>query len=89
MELIGAQRISDDVIVATSRHTLDAPQGPLAGVHEAMSTSVLVRRRQPGGSRPPTTRSSVRCDPAQRAGAPPAPSRRPGWSPRRSRSAGC
>ncbi len=43
MELLGAQRISDDVIVATSRHTLDAPHGRLAGVHEAMSTSVLVR----------------------------------------------
>jgi uncharacterized protein (TIGR02246 family) len=43
MQLIRAQRVSDDVIVAVSRNTLDAPQGPLAGVHEAMSTSVLVR----------------------------------------------
>lgn len=46
MKLIGARRISDDVIVATSRNTLDAPQGPLAGVHEALSTSVLVRDGQ-------------------------------------------
>src|SRR6478735_1674971 len=43
MELLEAQRVSDDVIVATSRNTLEAPHGPLAGVHAAMSTSVLVR----------------------------------------------
>jgi uncharacterized protein (TIGR02246 family) len=43
MELLEAQRVGDDVIVATSRNTLDAPHGPLAGVHAAMSTSVLVR----------------------------------------------
>ena len=43
MELLEAQRLSDDVIVATSRNTLEAPHGPLAGVHAAMSTSVLVR----------------------------------------------
>ena len=43
MALLGARRTSDDVIVATSRNTLDAPHGPLAGVHEALSTSVLVR----------------------------------------------
>ena len=43
MELLEAHRVSDDVIVATSRNTLDAPLGPLAGVHAAMSTSVLVR----------------------------------------------
>jgi uncharacterized protein (TIGR02246 family) len=43
MELLEAHRVSDDVIVATSRNTLDAPHGPLAGVHAAMSTSVLVR----------------------------------------------
>ena len=46
MELIRARRISDDVIVATSRNTLDAPQGPLAGVHAALSTSVLLRSGQ-------------------------------------------
>jgi uncharacterized protein (TIGR02246 family) len=43
MELLEAHRVSDDVIVATSRNTLEAPHGPLAGVHAAMSTSVLVR----------------------------------------------
>jgi uncharacterized protein (TIGR02246 family) len=43
MELLEAQRVSDDVIIATSRNTLTAPHGPLAGVHAAMSTSVLVR----------------------------------------------
>ena len=43
MELLEAQRLSDDVIVATSRNTLEAPHGPLAGVNAAMSTSVLVR----------------------------------------------
>ena len=43
MELLEAQRIGDDVIVATSRNTLEAPHGPLAGVHAALSTSVLVR----------------------------------------------
>lgn len=42
--LVDAQRLSDDVIVATSRHTLESPSGPLAGVHDAMSTSVLHRR---------------------------------------------
>jgi uncharacterized protein (TIGR02246 family) len=43
MQLVEAQRVSEDVIIATSRNTLTAPRGPLAGVHEAMSTSVLVR----------------------------------------------
>jgi uncharacterized protein (TIGR02246 family) len=43
MKLLGAQRIGDDVIIAVSCNTLDAPQGPLAGVHQAMSTSVLLR----------------------------------------------
>ena len=43
MRLVRAQRVSDDVIVAISCHTLDAPRGPLAGVHSALSTSVLVR----------------------------------------------
>jgi uncharacterized protein (TIGR02246 family) len=43
MRLVDSQRVSDDVIVATSRNTLDAPHGPLAGVHDAIVTSVLVR----------------------------------------------
>ncbi|MBC9822583.1 SgcJ/EcaC family oxidoreductase [Terrabacter sp. MAHUQ-38] len=42
MEVLDARRVADDVIVMTSRNTLDAPHGPLAGVHAAMSTSVLV-----------------------------------------------
>jgi uncharacterized protein (TIGR02246 family) len=43
MRLFDSQQVSDDVIVATSRNTLDAPHGPLAGVHDAIVTSVLVR----------------------------------------------
>lgn len=43
MELVDAKRLDGDVIVATSRNTLQAPHGPLAGVHQAMSTSILVR----------------------------------------------
>jgi uncharacterized protein (TIGR02246 family) len=43
MELLDARRVADDVIVMTSRNTLEAPHGPLAGVHAAVSTSVLVR----------------------------------------------
>ena len=43
MELLEAQLLNDDVILATSRNTLEAPHGPLAGVNAAMSTSVLVR----------------------------------------------
>jgi uncharacterized protein (TIGR02246 family) len=43
IELVDAHRLSDDVIVSTSRNTLDVPHGPLAGVHQAMSTTVLVR----------------------------------------------
>jgi uncharacterized protein (TIGR02246 family) len=45
MELLDARHLADDVIVATSRNTLDAPSGPLAGTHIATSTSVLVRVR--------------------------------------------
>ena len=43
MEILDARFVADDVIVMTSRNTLDAPSGPLAGVHAAVSTSVLVR----------------------------------------------
>ncbi|HET7720786.1 MAG TPA: SgcJ/EcaC family oxidoreductase [Acidimicrobiales bacterium] len=43
LALVDAQRLGDDVIVVTSRNTLDSPAGPLAGVHDAMSTSVLRR----------------------------------------------
>jgi uncharacterized protein (TIGR02246 family) len=44
LALVDAQRLGDDVIVVTSRNTLDAPSGPLAGTHDAMSTSVLRRQ---------------------------------------------
>ena len=43
MALVDARHVANDVIVATSRNTLDAPSGPLAGIHAATSTSVLVR----------------------------------------------
>jgi uncharacterized protein (TIGR02246 family) len=43
MELVRAEEVSEAVIVAVSRNTLDCPTGPLAGRHDAMSTSVLVR----------------------------------------------
>lgn len=43
MELVRAAEVSDGVIIAVSRNTLDCPTGPLAGRHDAMSTSVLVR----------------------------------------------
>ena len=42
MELIDARRIAENVVVSTSTGTLDAPHGPLQGIHTAMSTSVLV-----------------------------------------------
>jgi uncharacterized protein (TIGR02246 family) len=38
-----ARSLSDDIILARGRATLDAPVGPLAGVHEAVNTIVLVR----------------------------------------------
>jgi uncharacterized protein (TIGR02246 family) len=43
MELLDSRFVADDVVVMTSRNTLDVPSGPLAGVHTATSTSVLVR----------------------------------------------
>ncbi len=41
-DLQGARVLGDDVVVANGRATLDAPAGPLAGVHHAVSTVVLV-----------------------------------------------
>ncbi len=38
-----ARRLADDVILAHSTQTLDAPSGPLAGTHRSTSTLVLVR----------------------------------------------
>ena len=43
MELVRADEISDGVVLAVSRHTLDVPDGPLAGRHQAFSTSVVAR----------------------------------------------
>src|SRR5690349_1916071 len=43
MELVSARAVADGVVLAVSHHTLRVPAGPLAGTHEAMSTSVLVR----------------------------------------------
>ena len=43
MELVSADEVADGVVVAVSRNTLDSPAGPLAGRHQAMSTSVIIR----------------------------------------------
>lgn len=44
MELVRAEALAADVVLALSANTLDSPTGPLAGVHQAMSTSVIVRQ---------------------------------------------
>ena len=44
MELVRAESLAPDVVLAISANTLDSPAGPLAGVHQAMSTSVIVRQ---------------------------------------------
>jgi uncharacterized protein (TIGR02246 family) len=41
MELVRATEISEGVVLAVSVNTLDCPTGPLAGVHQAMSTSII------------------------------------------------
>ena len=41
MELVHAAEISDGIVLAVSLNTLDCPTGPLAGVHRAMSTSII------------------------------------------------
>jgi uncharacterized protein (TIGR02246 family) len=43
MELIRADEVADGVVVSVSRNTLDCPTGPLAGRHQAWSTSVIAR----------------------------------------------
>ena len=48
MELVSARELADGVVLAVSRNTLRVPAGPLAGTHQAMSTSVVVR--DPDGS---------------------------------------
>jgi uncharacterized protein (TIGR02246 family) len=41
MELVRATEIAEGVVLAVSVNTLECPRGPLAGVHRAMSTSVI------------------------------------------------
>ena len=41
--LTQARRLTDDVILAHSSGTLDAPSGPMAGTHGATTTLVIVR----------------------------------------------
>lgn len=43
MELVRASEISEGVVLAVSVNTLNCPAGPLAGRHQAMSTSVIAR----------------------------------------------
>ena len=43
MQLVSARELTDGVVLSVSHHTLQVPAGPLAGTHEARSTSVLVR----------------------------------------------
>jgi len=41
MNLTRATEISEGIVLAVSVNTLDCPSGPLAGVHRAMSTSII------------------------------------------------
>lgn len=41
-EVEAARALGDGVVLANGRATLDAPGGPLAGIHNAVSTVVLV-----------------------------------------------
>lgn len=41
-ELMQARRLTDTVIVAHVKNTLNAPTGPLAGEHSAVATLVIV-----------------------------------------------
>lgn len=41
LELARATRLADGLVLAVSVNTLDCPSGPLAGVHTAVSTSVI------------------------------------------------
>jgi len=50
MELVSARELADGVVLAVSRNTLRVPTGPLAGTHQAMSTSVVVRDPDGGWS---------------------------------------
>lgn len=71
-ELTQARALADDVILAHSTQTLDAPGGPLAGTHRSTSTLVLVRT--PDGWRIAAFHNTlVQGQPG--AGPPPSPSR--------------
>ena len=48
MVLVRAEEIAVGVVLAVSLNTLDCPTGPLAGRHQAMSTSVVTRRPDGG-----------------------------------------
>jgi uncharacterized protein (TIGR02246 family) len=43
MELVRADALAEGIILAVSLNTLDCPTGPLAGRHQAMSTSIVKR----------------------------------------------
>ena len=51
MELIHAAQVSDGVVQAVSLNTLDSPAGPLAGRHQARSTSIIARSAEDGAWR--------------------------------------
>lgn len=50
MELVRTTELADGVVLALSANTLDVPAGPLAGRHQAMSTSIIVRQADGEGS---------------------------------------
>ena len=43
MDLVRAEEVAPGTVLAISVNTLDCPTGPLAGIHRALSTSLLVR----------------------------------------------
>ena len=51
MQLVRAVAVAEGVVAAISVNTLDCPTGPLVGVHQAMSTS-LIRVPSNGTGRP-------------------------------------
>lgn len=59
MRLLSADEIADGAVLAVSENTLDCPSGPLAGVHRAMSTSVLVREHASGAWRIVATHNTL------------------------------
>ncbi len=50
MKLLSADQVSPGVVRAISAATLTCPSGPLAGVHQAMSTNIIVS--DPTGDQP-------------------------------------